>query len=59
MRLEQVRAALEEGLADPEEIVGRVYGAALPSALRPAATAAVVAYLEHLRGDTRARGADS
>ncbi len=47
-RLAQVRAALEDGLSEPGEIVGRVYGEALPRELRGAATAAVSAYLEYL-----------
>lgn len=49
----QVLHALEAGARDPDEVVDRVYGAALEPALRPAARAAVVAYLEHLRGAGR------
>lgn len=54
-RLVQVRAALEEGLEEPDPIVARVYGDALPRALRPAARAAVRAYLDHLHADADGR----
>jgi glyoxylase-like metal-dependent hydrolase (beta-lactamase superfamily II) len=47
-RLEQVRAAKAEGMADAEDIVSHVYGEGLPSALRAAAAAAVHAYLDYL-----------
>ena len=47
-RLAQVREALAEGLEEPDAIVTRVYGDALPPGLRAAATAALHAYLDHL-----------
>ena len=53
-RLEQVRAALAEGLTESDALVTRVYGEALPAALRPAAAAALDAYRDHIgagRGD--------
>lgn len=48
-RLEQVRTALEDGETDEAMITRRVYGDALPPALRPAAEASVRGYLEYLR----------
>jgi glyoxylase-like metal-dependent hydrolase (beta-lactamase superfamily II) len=50
-RLDQVRAALEEGLEEPDAIVTRVYGDALPATLRAAATAALHAYLDHIAAE--------
>lgn len=47
-RLQQVRAALEEGASTPEEVVARVYGE-LGSTLRRAALASTLAQLDYLR----------
>ena len=47
-RLDQVRAALAEGLTRPEQVVARVY-ADVDRALWPAATLSVLAQLEYLR----------
>jgi glyoxylase-like metal-dependent hydrolase (beta-lactamase superfamily II) len=47
-RLQAVRSALGEGPSDAGRLVSRVYGAELAPQLRPAATAAITAYLEYL-----------
>ncbi|MEN8375111.1 MAG: MBL fold metallo-hydrolase [Gemmatimonadota bacterium] len=47
-RLAQVREALAAGLSEPADVVALVYGDSLPGALLGPATAAVMAYLEHL-----------
>lgn len=52
-RLEQVRAALEEGADEVSGITDRVYGDSMDPALRPFAEAAVEAYLAYLRAADR------
>ena len=49
----QVLDALDAGAHGADAVVDRVYGTALDPALRAAARAAVVAYLEHLGGTGR------
>jgi glyoxylase-like metal-dependent hydrolase (beta-lactamase superfamily II) len=49
----QVMRAVADGARSADDVVGRVYGSALEPALRAAARAAVVAYLEHLRATGR------
>jgi glyoxylase-like metal-dependent hydrolase (beta-lactamase superfamily II) len=54
-RLEQVVRALGAGARDSEALVDAVYGDAIDRSLRPAAMAALKAYLEHLQGQGRIR----
>lgn len=54
-RLGQVVGALESGATETTDVVDAVYGQDLDPALRPAAKAAVLAYLEYLSAQGRAR----
>jgi glyoxylase-like metal-dependent hydrolase (beta-lactamase superfamily II) len=54
LRDAQVRACLAEGISDPDAIVAQIYPE-LSEGLRPAARATVIAHLEKIDEDDRAR----
>lgn len=53
-RIDQVRAALDEQVADVRAITDRVYGGSLEPRLRPFAEAAVAAYIAYIRSESKA-----